>query len=108
MKNKPIKITVMFFLFTLLCSCKQKVSDGPKVKGLVPNKETAIKIAEAVWLPIYGKDIYDEEPFDAVLTEYGTWMVMGSLHGQHGGGELKIILQPKDGKILFAGRDPGK
>ena len=24
----------------------------------VPNKNTAIKIAEAIWLPIYGESIY--------------------------------------------------
>ena len=26
-------------------------------KDLVPTKETAIKIAEAIWLPIYGEKI---------------------------------------------------
>ncbi|WP_162996785.1 NTF2 fold immunity protein [Mucilaginibacter kameinonensis] len=101
-------ILITICLLNLHLSCKNKNKTIIKVDGLVPDQKTAIKIAEAVWLPIYGKKIYDEEPFIASLTENGNWMILGSIHGQHGGGELMIILQPKDGKIIFAGRDPGK
>ena len=55
-------------------------------------------------MPIYGKKIYDEEPFNASLTKDGNWTVLGSLkYGQHGAGELMIVLQPKDGKSMDHG-----
>ncbi len=110
MKNevsRTILLVSFFCQLTCFLACGKKAKDGPQVHGLVPNQETAIKIAEAVWLPIYGKGIYDEEPFEAKLTERGDWLVLGAVHG-HGGGELMMILQPKDGKIIFCGRDPGK
>ena len=47
--------------------------------GFVPNKETALKIAEAVWLPIYGKSIYNEKPFKATLLNGQIWQVEGTL-----------------------------
>lgn len=39
-------------------------------EGYVPNKETAIKIAEAIWLPIYGNKIYNSKPFRAKTSEW--------------------------------------
>ncbi|WP_413666466.1 NTF2 fold immunity protein [Mucilaginibacter sp. Mucisp86] len=102
-------ILITICLLNLHLSCKNKNRPKIKVDGFVPDEETAIKIAEAIWLPIYGKKIYDEEPFNASLTNDGNWIILGSLgYGRHGGGELMAVLQPKDGKIIFAGRDPGK
>jgi NTF2 fold immunity protein len=46
--------------------------------GLVPDDVTAIKIAEAVWLPIYGAAIYDKKPFTAKL-KGNIWIVEGTL-----------------------------
>ncbi len=37
--------------------------------GFVPDEETAIKIAEAVWHPIYGTNLNDEHPFRAQLNK---------------------------------------
>ncbi|HWB24852.1 MAG TPA: NTF2 fold immunity protein [Chitinophagaceae bacterium] len=66
----------------------------------VPNKETAIKIAEAVWLPIYGNKIYNEMPFTARLdTTKGIWIVSGTLYTEAGGVACAYI-QKKDGKII--------
>ncbi|MBK8342114.1 MAG: hypothetical protein IPL12_01605 [Bacteroidetes bacterium] len=47
-------------------------------KDCVPDEQTAIKIAEAVWYPLYGDDIYDEKPYNVIL-EDGFWIVTGSL-----------------------------
>ena len=48
--------------------------------GVVPDEQTAIRIAEAVLTPIYGADkIKGEEPFRAKLFN-GTWTVEGTLH----------------------------
>jgi hypothetical protein len=45
----------------------------------VPNKETAIKIAEAIWLPIYGEQINGEKPFIASLIGDSVWEVSGNM-----------------------------
>jgi hypothetical protein len=52
-------------------------------QGYVPDATTAIAIAEAVWLPIYGKKTLDQErPFQAVLKN-DVWTVTGTLHSRH-------------------------
>ncbi|MNT94770.1 hypothetical protein D3C72_2365260 [compost metagenome] len=70
---------------------------------MVPNKETAIKIAEAIWLPIYGKKIYNEKPFTTELTSSGIWIVKGTLKDLDigaKGGVAYIEIQKSDCKIL--------
>ena len=48
-------------------------------KGYVPDAATAVKIAEAVWIPIYGEEtLNDEGPFTARLVN-GVWTVQGTL-----------------------------
>ena len=77
----------------------QKHSFTPK-DGFVPDKETAIRIAEAIWIPIYGEEkINSEKPFKAILRD-GIWIVEGSLpEGFIGGMALAEIAQ-KDGRII--------
>ena len=67
--------------------------------GYVPTEEVAIKIAVAVWEPIYGADkIADEKPYRATLRE-GIWTVQGSLKTKKGGVALAEISR-RDGRIL--------
>jgi hypothetical protein len=73
--------------------------------GFVPDSATAVRIAEAIWLPIYGKNVIDDEhPFRAVLKD-GVWTVTGTLSppppglARLGGVALAEISQ-KDGRIL--------
>jgi hypothetical protein len=47
--------------------------------GFVPDDSTAIRIAEAVWLPLYGESIYDSQPFVARLEGDSVWIVEGTL-----------------------------
>jgi len=68
-------------------------------EGFVPNAKTAIKIAEAVWIPIYGKNIYREKPY-TVSIKNGVWYVEGSLPRGSKGGVAFIMIQKTDGKIL--------
>jgi len=65
----------------------------------VPDKETAIKIAEAIWLPIYGNKINEEKPFVARLKNSNVWIVEGTLKTEVGG-VAYIEIQKKDCKIL--------
>ena len=68
--------------------------------GCVPDGVTAKRIAEAVWLPIYGKDaIESERPFNATLSD-GIWTVTGYLPPDCCGGAAEIDIRKSDGKIL--------
>ena len=50
-------------------------------KGYVPDAKTAIRIAIAIWEPIYGvAQIQGQKPFNAKLNN-GVWTVTGSLSG---------------------------
>lgn len=68
-------------------------------RDLIPDELTAVKIAEAVWLPIYGQKIYNQKPFKARLKDSGTWIVEGTLHKAKGG-VAYIEIQKKDCKVL--------
>jgi hypothetical protein len=52
---------------------------APPKDGYVPDETTAIRVAEAVFVPIYGeKHVRSERPFHATLKD-GVWIVKGSL-----------------------------
>ena len=66
----------------------------------MPNESTAIAIAKAVWIPIYGKEqIESEAPFVATLKN-GAWYVHGSLPKGYMGGTAEAVISKRDGKIL--------
>ncbi len=95
-----IKISIVIFGFILFANfANAAVHNFVPKEGYVPDAKTAIKIAEAVWLPICGSDIYDKKPFQAVLKE-DVWHVKGSLPKYMVGGVPEIWIQKQDGKIL--------
>ena len=56
--------------------------------GYVPDSETAVRVAEAVLAPVYGKkQIESERPFKAELKN-STWTVTGTLRCPDGKGGL--------------------
>lgn len=65
----------------------------------IPDAKTALKIAEAVWLPIYGEEIYSTQPFNASLRD-SVWVVEGSLPKEMDGGVPYIEIRGVDGTIL--------
>jgi hypothetical protein len=68
--------------------------------GFVPDEAVAISIAQAVWLPIYGKDVLEEErPFVAKLTG-DVWIVEGTLPKDFRGGVLIAEISKKTGKVI--------
>ena len=75
----------------------------PNICGMVPDKETAIKIAESVWYPIYGSEIYTELPFTAELEGDTVWFVQGSLPKGMTGGCAEIRLRKSDAAVLYVG-----
>ena len=97
--------TIMLFGFFLisisimLASVSQRHSVVPS-NGFVPDEKTAIKIAEAVWIPIYGEhQIQSEKPFVASLKN-GVWTVEGSLPKGWDGGVAIAEISKRDGRIL--------
>jgi NTF2 fold immunity protein len=69
-------------------------------EGFIPSKEVAIKVAVAVWGPIYGAEkIAKEKPYRATLTD-GVWTVEGSLPKGSKGGVALARIAKKDGRIL--------
>ena len=76
--------------------------------GLVPDEQTAIKIAEAVLFPIYGeKIIRDEKPYVVKLAG-GKWSIDGSMPKSKPdnpvvGGTFHIVISQRDAQVLEIG-----
>ncbi len=69
--------------------------------GFVPDSATAVRIAVAVWIPIYGeREIMSEQPFIAKL-EKGVWTVTGTLPAGYLGGTAIARISKRDGRILL-------
>lgn len=102
-----MKKVILLFLITLsfasfILAEQTEYSYKPK-EGYVASAETAIQIAMAILVPIYGKKaIDDEKPLTAVLKD-GVWIVTGTLNcpiAQCLGGVAEIEISKEDGKIL--------
>jgi hypothetical protein len=82
----------------------KELSVKPK-DGFVPNAETAVKIAEAVLIPVYGeKKISEERPFQATQ-QHNIWRVTGTLNCAPNckGGTAEVRISKTTGEILFVG-----
>ena len=107
LRMKKLLLMILILMTTVIFGTSfKKPVDGRKNQsgyipksGFVPNKTTAIKIAEAIWLPIYGERIYKKKPY-AVKLENGVWIIEGTLPTNSKGGVPYIEIQKKDGKIL--------
>ncbi|GLI36910.1 hypothetical protein KI811_14825 [Geobacter hydrogenophilus] len=108
--NKRRKAIITFLMLSLLMALTVpagvlQAEEGTKhnykpANGYVPDRETAIAIAVAVWNPIYGKEnIEKKKPFKATLKE-GIWYVTGSLPFGRVGGVPEAEISKDDGRIL--------
>jgi len=86
---------------TAYAQSPQGQSFRPK-EGFVPNAETAVKVGEAVLIPVYGeKQINGERPFKATLRG-SVWTVEGTLScGNCIGGTAVVKISKTSGQILF-------
>jgi hypothetical protein len=91
---------------TTYAQTSQPSSFRPK-DGFIPNAETALKVGEAVLIPVYGeKTILDERPFKATLNR-DVWTVEGTVpcDGPVGvsceGGAALVRISKTSGQILF-------
>jgi NTF2 fold immunity protein len=92
-------------LISLLAAMAQNVDAGYRPKaGFVPDEKTAIKIAEAVLVPVFGDaQVNFERPFKARLLE-NEWAVEGSLPRPDGtnnivGGVAEVRIDKESGCI---------
>lgn len=68
--------------------------------GFVPDSKTAIAIAVAVLIPIYGEDeVNGKRPYRATL-KHGKWIITGSLAKNVVGGVPEVQLSKSSGKVL--------
>ena len=68
--------------------------------GFVPNEQTAIAIAVAIWTPIYTQEnIERQKPYKAWLKD-GVWHVAGNLPKNMVGGVAIAEIQKSDAKVL--------
>ncbi len=73
--------------------------------GFVPDEQTAIAIAVAVWKPIFGNDnIENQKPWRAYLVN-DTWIVIGSLPEGYSGGVAWAGISKQTGEILHVTHD---
>ncbi len=103
-----MKLCVAFCLMFLIGSVVLGQGYKPE-QGYVPNSETAVQIAEAVLVPVYGRQkIESEKPFTAELKD-GVWTVSGTLHCPDGkggvtthcvGGVAVVTISKADARIL--------
>ena|ERR1035437_9051999 len=98
-KYSPVLLLIIVTIFSIATMNAQTSKKSSIKDGYVPNKETAVKIAEAIWLPIYGDKIYNYKPFIAELKNDSVWIVQGTLKTGKGGVPY-IEIQKTDCKIL--------
>jgi len=111
------KLTRTFLIWSVvLTAAVTSVSAGAKKAakgyvppdGFIPTSQTAIAVAEAVLIPVYGKNqIESERPFKAVL-DGNAWVVTGSVPchnpppgAECPGGAAEIRISKRTGRVLF-------
>jgi hypothetical protein len=90
------------FVMTLIVAYAQPQPSFKPTEGFVPNAETAVKVAEAVLVPVYGKKVLSERPFHATLGG-DVWTVEGTLHcgaPRCNGGTAEVKISKSTGQIL--------
>jgi hypothetical protein len=74
--------------------------DVLKFREAVSTKETAVALAVAVWMSIYGKEkIEKEAPYQAIRVG-DCWFVSGSLEKGWLGGTAEAVISAADGRFL--------
>lgn len=110
--HKPMIVPYVIALLLMLPATAQQPAkihkNGyPPLNGYVPDAATAVKIAEAVLVPVYGEEkIISERPFKATL-KGNVWTVTGSLYCGDGklglcpGGAATVKLSKDDARVFF-------
>ena len=75
-------------------------SAGPK-EGYVPDKDTAIKIAEVILFRLYGeRDVTSQKPY-VVTEDENIWWVCGTLKKDELGSSFTIAISRQTAAVLY-------
>ena len=100
MNNKILSLILILSVVSFLFFGFSKKNNQQITKDYVSDELTAKKIAEAIWVPIYGeKQIEEQKPFKVELKD-NIWIVTGTLKDFSDGGVAYIEIQKSDCKIL--------
>ena len=92
--------TMGYFLALFFAFCAEGNAKYNPPSGFVPDKLTALAVAEAIALPIYGKDILAlQRPLQARLVG-DRWIVTGTLPNGWNGGVVKVTILRRTGEIV--------
>jgi hypothetical protein len=94
----------VFAVSLLLMSANHEMSGMGKSplppQGIIPDEVTAVKVAEAMFPPIFGQEeVTKYLPYHAQLKD-GVWTVYGTLKPGSRGGTPQMSIQKKDGKVI--------
>jgi hypothetical protein len=71
--------------------------------GVVPDKETAIRIAEAILFPVYGENaIRGQRPYQVTLND-GKWTVDRTVRPGFVGGSFHVVILQRDARVVEIG-----
>ena len=92
---------------TLCLSSASPAQNVPKVfecnGGVVSDKETAIRIAEAILFPVYGENaIRGQRPYQVTLND-GKWTVDGTVRPSFVGGSFHVVILQRDARVVEIG-----
>lgn len=100
---KNIRLCLVILLIApilLKCNSNAAQTKWSIEQGYVPDSTTAVKIAEIIFIRVYGEKVLHKKPFVANLKN-GVWVVNGTLEKGIDGGVPHIEIQKSDGKIVY-------
>lgn len=99
-RTRPIALAAIAVGSAIATIGAQALPNVQPKAGYVPNEATAVAIAEAVLIPIYGEaEIVADRPYRARLTD-GIWKVSGTLPPNTLGGTAVALIARDDGRIV--------
>jgi NTF2 fold immunity protein len=74
--------------------------------GVVSDKETTIRIAEAILFPVYGENaIRGQRPYQVTLND-AKWTVDGTARPGFVGGSFHVVILQRDARVVEIGYHP--
>ena len=100
MKNKTLVLYCIIAIL-LVGGVFQFCWNSPLFPDAVPDEETALEMAEDVFILVYGEGVLSKKPFNVTFDESKqVWIVVGSLPDGWDGGVPEIVIRKRDGMIL--------